>query len=209
MFPSNLCLCVQAAISERLLHPENHQSADSAPPRVARLLWLPHNGWWRCVWELLCCCVMLCWHVTYLHLFCAQILFDNCAHSGKITVDVGTDVRIYECRDWNVEGTCKIYLKVLFSYPTVRGNHSNWLADMWLCFHSWQKWLPSPVIWLCGHARLLRLSHPLLAIHHQRHPASNCEWEKSFDISTTQILETMIVQSFVWSLTHSIIATYC
>lgn len=113
MFPSNVCLCVQAAIRERLLHPENHQSADSAPPRAARLLWLPHNGWWRCVWELLSCCVVLCWQVTYLHLFCAQILFDNRAHSGKITVDVGTDVRIYECRDWNVEGTCEIYLKAL------------------------------------------------------------------------------------------------
>lgn len=47
------------------------------------------------------------------HLFCAQILFNNQAHSGKITVDVGTNVRIYECKDWNVEGTCKIEPKVL------------------------------------------------------------------------------------------------
>lgn len=54
-----------------------------------------------------------CWHIKKLHLLCAQILFNNRAHSGKITVDVGTDVRIYECRDWNVEGTCKIHLKLL------------------------------------------------------------------------------------------------
>ncbi|XP_036940867.1 mucolipin-3 [Acanthopagrus latus] len=33
------------------------------------------------------------------------ITFDNRAHSGKIKVDVENDVRIYECRDWNVEGT--------------------------------------------------------------------------------------------------------
>ncbi len=37
-----------------------------------------------------------------------QIMFDNRAHSGKIKVDVENDVRIYECRDWNVEGTCKL-----------------------------------------------------------------------------------------------------
>uniref|UniRef100_A0A7N8X0Q6 Mucolipin 3a n=1 Tax=Mastacembelus armatus TaxID=205130 RepID=A0A7N8X0Q6_9TELE len=45
-----------------------------------------------------------------------QIVFDNRAHSGKIKVDVENDVRIYECRDWNVEGTSgKIdYLLLLF-----------------------------------------------------------------------------------------------
>lgn len=37
-----------------------------------------------------------------------QIMFDNRAHSGKIKVNVENDVRIYECRDWNVEGTCKL-----------------------------------------------------------------------------------------------------
>ncbi|XP_060940585.1 mucolipin-3-like [Limanda limanda] len=37
--------------------------------------------------------------------FHIMIMFDNHAHSGKIMVDVENDVRIYECRDWNVEGT--------------------------------------------------------------------------------------------------------
>ncbi|AWP03893.1 putative mucolipin-3-like [Scophthalmus maximus] len=40
--------------------------------------------------------------------FHIKITFDNHAHSGKIMVDVENDVRINECRDWNVEGTsCK------------------------------------------------------------------------------------------------------
>lgn len=43
---------------------------------------------------------------TRLSLF-VQIIFDNHAHSGKITVNVETDVRIYECRDWTVEGKCE------------------------------------------------------------------------------------------------------
>lgn len=42
-----------------------------------------------------------------------QIVFDNRAHSGKIKVDVENDVRIYECRDWNVEGTCKFLPKLM------------------------------------------------------------------------------------------------
>lgn len=44
-----------------------------------------------------------------LHCFFSilQIMFDNRAHSGKIKVDIENDVRIYECKDWNVEGTCK------------------------------------------------------------------------------------------------------
>lgn len=118
------------------------------------------------------------------HLFCAQILFNNRAHSGKITVDVGTDVRIYECRDWSVEGTCKIYLQsAISSDPTVQHNHSNWFAGVWLSFDSWQKRLPPPVIWLRSYIGLLCLSHPLLAIHHQRRPASNCEWDKSLKSS--------------------------
>ncbi|XP_056148724.1 mucolipin-3-like [Lampris incognitus] len=33
------------------------------------------------------------------------IRFDNRAHSGRIKVDVENDVRIYECKDWNVTGT--------------------------------------------------------------------------------------------------------
>ncbi|XP_071348259.1 mucolipin-3-like [Trachinotus anak] len=37
--------------------------------------------------------------------FHIMIMFDNRAHSGKIRVDVENDVMIYECRDWNVEGT--------------------------------------------------------------------------------------------------------
>ncbi|KAK5919715.1 hypothetical protein CgunFtcFv8_023586 [Champsocephalus gunnari] len=37
--------------------------------------------------------------------FNIMIKFDNRAHSGKIKVDVENDVSIYECRDWNVEGT--------------------------------------------------------------------------------------------------------
>lgn len=45
--PANTCLCVQAAINKHLPYPENHQSADCAPPRATRLLWLPHQGWWQ------------------------------------------------------------------------------------------------------------------------------------------------------------------
>ncbi|XP_008332633.1 mucolipin-3-like isoform X2 [Cynoglossus semilaevis] len=37
--------------------------------------------------------------------FHTMIMFDNRAHSGKIQVDVEYDVRIYECREWSVEGT--------------------------------------------------------------------------------------------------------
>ncbi|XP_039999712.1 mucolipin-3 [Xiphias gladius] len=37
--------------------------------------------------------------------FHIMIIFDNRAHSGQIKVDVENDVRIYECRDWNVEGS--------------------------------------------------------------------------------------------------------
>ncbi|TWW73757.1 mucolipin-3 isoform X1 [Takifugu flavidus] len=36
--------------------------------------------------------------------FRITIIFDNHAHSGKIAVEVENDMRIYECRDWNVEG---------------------------------------------------------------------------------------------------------
>lgn len=62
-----------------------------------------------------------------------QIMFDNRAHSGKIKVDVKNDVTIYECRDWNVEGTCKfvhpIFLKKYSHLPLLqeasrRGAHS-------------------------------------------------------------------------------------
>lgn len=37
--------------------------------------------------------------------FNVTIIFDNRAHSGRIRVDVENHVRIYECRDWNVEGS--------------------------------------------------------------------------------------------------------
>ncbi|KAK2822562.1 hypothetical protein Q5P01_022627 [Channa striata] len=48
--------------------------------------------------------------------FHVMIKFDNRAHSGKIKVDVENDVRIYECRDWTVEGTSRKndYLLLLF-----------------------------------------------------------------------------------------------
>lgn len=44
VLPANVCLCAQAAISERPSDSENHQSSDCAPPRATRLLWLPYNG---------------------------------------------------------------------------------------------------------------------------------------------------------------------
>lgn len=47
---SNLCLCVQAAISERLPDSEDHQPADGEAPRAAGLLRLPHHG--RSQWSL-------------------------------------------------------------------------------------------------------------------------------------------------------------
>ncbi|KAM7379502.1 hypothetical protein PAMP_005049 [Pampus punctatissimus] len=48
--------------------------------------------------------------------FHIMIMFDNRAHSGKIKVDVEYDVRINECRDWNVEGVSgkNDYLLLLF-----------------------------------------------------------------------------------------------
>ncbi|KAM9844832.1 mucolipin-3-like [Aulostomus maculatus] len=50
------------------------------------------------------------------YIFHIIIMFDNRAHSGKIKVDVENDVRINECRDWNVEGTSgsNDYLLLLF-----------------------------------------------------------------------------------------------
>ncbi|KAM8850355.1 mucolipin-3 [Spinachia spinachia] len=36
--------------------------------------------------------------------FHVKIAFDNRAHSGRIQVRVENDVRMYECRNWNVEG---------------------------------------------------------------------------------------------------------
>ncbi|XP_075877781.1 mucolipin-3-like [Nelusetta ayraudi] len=51
--------------------------------------------------------------------FHIMILFNNQAHSGKITVDVGTDVRIYECKDWNVEGTSDKVDYLLLSFDSV------------------------------------------------------------------------------------------
>ncbi|KAM9323246.1 mucolipin-3 isoform 2-T2 [Pholidichthys leucotaenia] len=48
--------------------------------------------------------------------FQIMIIFDNRAHSGKIKVDVENQVTLYECRDWNVEGSSgnKDWLLLLF-----------------------------------------------------------------------------------------------
>ncbi|XP_019122686.1 mucolipin-3 isoform X2 [Larimichthys crocea] len=51
--------------------------------------------------------------------FHIMIMFDNRAHSGKIKVDVENDVRIYECRDWNVEGTSDKNDYLLLSFDSV------------------------------------------------------------------------------------------
>ncbi|KAM6990118.1 mucolipin-3 [Tautogolabrus adspersus] len=51
--------------------------------------------------------------------FHIMIMFDNRAHSGKIKVDVKNDVRIYECRDWNVEGTSDKNDCLLLSFDSV------------------------------------------------------------------------------------------
>ncbi|XP_068604981.1 mucolipin-3-like [Brachionichthys hirsutus] len=51
--------------------------------------------------------------------FHIRILFDNCAHSGKIMVGVENDVKIYECRDWNVEGTSGKNDYLLLSFDSV------------------------------------------------------------------------------------------
>ncbi|KAM3604760.1 uncharacterized protein V6R79_015870 [Siganus canaliculatus] len=53
--------------------------------------------------------------------FHIMIMFDNRAHSGKIKVDVENDVRIYECRDWNVEGTSdkNDYLLLSFDFVVI------------------------------------------------------------------------------------------
>ncbi|XP_068197639.1 mucolipin-3-like [Antennarius striatus] len=51
--------------------------------------------------------------------FHIKILFDNRAHSGKIMVNVENDVSIYECRDWNVEGTSGRNDYLLLSFSSV------------------------------------------------------------------------------------------
>ncbi|XP_068427544.1 mucolipin-3 [Clinocottus analis] len=51
--------------------------------------------------------------------FHITIKFDNRAHSGKIKVDVENDVRIYECRDWNVEGAPGKNDYLLVTFDTV------------------------------------------------------------------------------------------
>ncbi|XP_044074826.1 mucolipin-3 [Siniperca chuatsi] len=51
--------------------------------------------------------------------FHIMIMFDNRAHSGKIKVDVENYVRIYECRDWNVEGTSDKNDYLLLSFDSV------------------------------------------------------------------------------------------
>lgn len=62
-------------------------------------------------------------------LLCVQITFDNRAHSGKITVEVENDAKIYECRGWNVEGTCEFYPEVICPF-----SRSNCSADCILFF---------------------------------------------------------------------------
>ncbi|XP_041659687.1 mucolipin-3-like [Cheilinus undulatus] len=51
--------------------------------------------------------------------FHIMIKFDNRAHSGKIKVDIVNDFRIYECRDWNVEGTSYKNDYLLLSFDSV------------------------------------------------------------------------------------------
>ncbi|XP_030608004.1 mucolipin-3-like [Archocentrus centrarchus] len=51
--------------------------------------------------------------------FHIMIIFDNRAHSGKIKVDIKNDVRIYECSDWNVEGTSGKNDYLLLSFDSV------------------------------------------------------------------------------------------
>ncbi|KAM4551138.1 mucolipin-3 isoform 2-T2 [Odontesthes bonariensis] len=51
--------------------------------------------------------------------FHIMITFDNRAHSGKINVDVENDVRIFECRDWNVEGSSGKIDYLLLSFDSV------------------------------------------------------------------------------------------
>uniref|UniRef100_UPI0037E94EF2 mucolipin-3 n=1 Tax=Semicossyphus pulcher TaxID=241346 RepID=UPI0037E94EF2 len=51
--------------------------------------------------------------------FHIMIMFDNRAHSGKIKVDVKNDVRIFECRDWNVEGSSDNNDYLLLSFDSV------------------------------------------------------------------------------------------
>ncbi|MEQ2259860.1 hypothetical protein XENORESO_020315, partial [Xenotaenia resolanae] len=39
--------------------------------------------------------------------FTVIITFNNQAHSGRMKVDLETDVDINECKDWKVTGVCK------------------------------------------------------------------------------------------------------
>lgn len=67
-----------------------------------------------------------------------QIVFDNRAHSGMIKVDVDNDVIIYECKDWNVEGTCKSLPKLM--HPQLMFYDANKLnAHMCNLLHSQQR----------------------------------------------------------------------
>ena len=51
--------------------------------------------------------------------FGLKITFDNQAHSGRIKVNLDTDVEINECRDWSVTGACKCQ----FAVPvTIKGS---------------------------------------------------------------------------------------
>uniref|UniRef100_A0A3Q2NPP6 Mucolipin TRP cation channel 3 n=1 Tax=Fundulus heteroclitus TaxID=8078 RepID=A0A3Q2NPP6_FUNHE len=47
--------------------------------------------------------------------FTVIITFNNQAHSGRMKIDLETDVDINECKDWKVIGACKkVYLTVMF-----------------------------------------------------------------------------------------------
>ncbi|KAI3374840.1 hypothetical protein L3Q82_021382 [Scortum barcoo] len=103
--------------------------------------------------------------------FHIMIMFDNRAHSGKIKVDVENDVKIYECRDWNVEGTCELNwyrfaskTGVTVALPSNKNDYRLLTFD-------------SVVILAC-----LNLPHPLHAIHHQRDPAPVFSLMQEFNI---------------------------
>ncbi|XP_041848548.1 mucolipin-3 [Melanotaenia boesemani] len=51
--------------------------------------------------------------------FHVEIVFDNRAHSGKINISVKSHVRIFECRDWNMEGSSGKINYLLLSFDSV------------------------------------------------------------------------------------------
>ncbi|XP_056089260.1 mucolipin-3 isoform X2 [Rhinichthys klamathensis goyatoka] len=55
------------------------------------------------------------------YLFNIMITFDNKPHSGRIGIDLDSDVQIYECRDWTVTGASQrdMYIMVLFDIMVI------------------------------------------------------------------------------------------